>query len=122
VQVLRVISPNKLLALAQVSTNAGNAFSNDVWTLNTTPGSNYNVVSLLSVSPSDQTRYDFNETTQFTWSNVSRDGGTYALQAVNPATNVQSIMIGSLSGGNASAIATTSPGSSTVSIAGWTTL
>ena len=122
VQVLRVISPNKLLALAQVSTNAGNAFSNDVWTLNTTPGSNYNVVSLLSVSPSDQTRYDFNETTQFTWSNVSRDGGTYALQAVNPATNVQSIMVGPLSGGNASAIATTSPGSSTVSIAGWTTL
>src|SRR5579883_861520 len=122
VQVLRVISPNKLLALAQVSTNAGNAFSNDVWTLNTTPGSNYNVVSLLSVSPNDQTRYDFNETTQFTWSNVSRDGGTYALQAVNPATNVQSILIGSLSGGNASAVATTSPGNSMVSIAGWTTL
>lgn len=121
VQVLRAISANKLLALAQVSTNAGNAFSNDVWTINTTPGSNYNVVSLLSVSPDDQTRYDFNETTQFTWSNVSRNGSTYALQAMNPATNVQSIMVGPLSGGNASAIATTSPGLSTVSLAGWTT-
>ncbi len=121
VQVLRAISPGKLLALAQVSTNAGNAFSNDVWTINTTPNSNYNVVSLLSVSPSDQTRYDFNETTQFTWSNISRNGSTYALQAMNPMANVQSIMIGPLKGGNATAIATTNPGLSTVSLAGWTT-
>ena len=121
VQVLRAISTNRLLALAQVSTNAGNAFSNDVWTINTTPGSNYNVVSLLSVSPADQTRYDFNETTQFTWSNVSRNGNSYALQAVNPATNVQSIMIGSLNGGNASVVAATNPGLSMVSLAGWTT-
>lgn len=122
VQVLRVIAPNKLLVLAQVATEAGNAFSNDVWTLNTTPGANYNVVSILSVSPGDSTRYDFNETTQFTWSNVSRDNSFYALQASNPSAKTQSILIGSLNGGNAQAIATTSSGLSTVSLAGWTTM
>lgn len=122
VQVLRVISPNKLLILAQVATEAGNAFSNDVWTLSTAPGSNYNVVSLLSVSPDDQTSYNFNETTQFIWSNVSRDGGSYALQAINPTANTQSIMIGSLNGGSANAVATTNPGLSSVSLAGWTTM
>jgi len=56
VQVLRVISPDKLLILAQVATEAGNAISNGVWTLNTTPGANYNVVTLLSASPGDSTR------------------------------------------------------------------
>lgn len=121
VQVLRAISPGKLLALAQVSTNAGNAFSNDVWTMNTTPGSSYNVLSLLSVSPDDQTRYDFNETSQFIWSNVSRDNASYALQAINPSANTQSIMIGSLSSGNVTTVATTNPGLSSVSLAGWTT-
>jgi hypothetical protein len=122
VQVLRVISPDKLLILAQVATEAGNAISNGVWTLNATPGANYNVVTLLSASPGDSTRYDFNETTQFTWSNVSRAGSSYALQAINPAANTQSILIGSLSGGNAQAIATTISGASTVSLAGWTTM
>lgn len=122
VQVLRAISPHKLLILASVATNAGNALSNDVWTLDTTPGANYNAVGLLSVSPNDQTYYDFNETSQFVWSNVSRDGTSFALQAVNPTANTQSIMIGSLNGGNAQAIATTNSGLSTVSLAGWTTI
>jgi hypothetical protein len=122
VQVLRVISSSKLLMLAQVSTEAGNSFTNSVWTMNTTPGASENVLTLLSASPGNQTRYDMNETTQFSWSNISRDGNSYALQAVNPATNTQSILIGSLSGGNAKVIATTNSGMSTVSLAGWTTM
>lgn len=122
VQTLRAIAPNRLLILAEVATNAGNAASNDVWTLDTTPGSNYTVASLLSVSPTDSTSYDFNLTSQFTWSNVSRDGSSYALQSYNPTANTQSIMIGPLSGGDAHAIATTSSGLSTVSLAGWTTM
>lgn len=122
VQVVRVISPGTLLILAQVATVAGNAFSNDVWTLSTTPGASYNVAGLLSVSPDDPTRYDFNETSQFPWSNVSRDGATYAVQAVNPNTSTQSILIGSLNGGSARVIASTGSGTSTVSLAGWTTM
>lgn len=122
VQTVRALSTTKLLVLAQVATEAGNAASSDVWTLSTTPGSNYNVVSLLSVTPSDPTLYAFNQTSQFTWSNVSRDGSFYALQAINPNAQTQSIMIGSLSGGNAQAVASTASGLSTVSLAGWTTM
>lgn len=122
VQTLRVISSNTLLILAQVATNAGNASANDVWTMHTTPGSNYSVVSLLSVSPTDPTHYAFNETSQFTWSNASRDGSYYALQASNPNTNTQSILVGSLSGGSVEVVATTSSSAGTISQAGWTTM
>ncbi|GCE14850.1 hypothetical protein [Tengunoibacter tsumagoiensis] len=122
VQVTRAISSSKLLLLAHVATEAGNAFSNDVWTMDATPGANYNIVSLLSVSPDDATSYDFNESTQFSWSNMSRDSSFYALQSTNPAAKVQSILIGPLAGGDAKAIATTPSGLSTVNLVGWTTM
>lgn len=117
---MRVISAGKLLLLVRVL----NAVSNgpQVWTMNV-PGASSFELTALPTSTSNPFSYDFNETSQFTaWSNVSRDGSTYALQEINPNANTQSILTGSLSGGAARIIATTGSGTSTVSLAGWITI
>lgn len=119
VQVLRVISPSKLLLLVHVINAVGDGYQ--VWTMNT-PGASSSELTALSTSANDPSSYDLNETSQFTWSNISRDGSSYALQAVNGSTNTQSILIGALSGGNPQVVATTNSGASTVSLAGWTTM
>ena len=62
------------------------------------------------------------ETSSYPWSNVSRDGSTYALQEVDSSAQTQSIVLASLNGGKPTPIATTNPGSSSVSLAGWTTM
>ncbi len=62
-----------------------------------------------------------NSTSQFPWSNVSRDNSLYSLQ-VN-ANNTQSLYYGSLSGGSPTSFASTASGStSDLSVAGWTTM
>ncbi len=66
--------------------------------------------------------YALNQTSQYPWSNVSRDGGTYALQELDSTAQTQSIVIALLTGGKPTTIATTNPGNSSVSLAGWTTM
>jgi hypothetical protein len=66
-----------------------------------------------------------NTSSQFPWSNVSRDGATYAAtqQISNPQSRSQAyaIIIGALSGGTPKTIASISDGTQ-LSIAGWTTM
>lgn len=121
VQVLRAIKPDTLLLLVVVS-NA-TASSTQIWTMSL-PGNSMQVLTpLTSALPGASNQsYDLNETSQFPWSNVSRDGRTYALQEVDASAQTQSIMIASLKGGKPTTIATTSPGSSSVSPVGWTTM
>ena len=121
IQTLRAVLPNTLLLLLQVSNSTTNGISNQVWMMSL-PGGSMRTLATLTSFPGNQTNYAMNETSQFPWSNLSRNNNAYALQTVNPATQVQSILVGSLSGGSPNAIATTSPGLSTVSLAGWTTL
>ena len=121
VQVLRAIKP-QLLLLQVVVSNATTS-STQVWTMSV-PGASIQVLTPLTSSlpgVSNQS-YALNETSQFPWSNVSRDGSTYALQEIDSSNHTQSIVIASLNGGKPTPIATTSPGASSVSLSGWTTM
>jgi len=64
---------------------------------------------------------NLNLTSQFPWSNVSRDGGLYSLQV--SGSNTQSLYYGSMSGGAPTMFAATASGStSDLNVAGWTLL
>ncbi|HLX57936.1 MAG TPA: hypothetical protein VKR83_13010 [Ktedonobacteraceae bacterium] len=121
VQVLRAVKPQTLLLLVVVS-NATTS-STQIWTMSLPDGSMRVLTPLTSSLPGASNQsYDLNETSQFPWSSVSRDGSMYALQEVDSSTQTQSIVIASLNGGKPTTIATTNPGSSLVSLAGWTTM
>ena len=123
VQNMRVISTNILFMLTQVSTTAGNTYATQVWSMHT-DGSGQRTLTTLSSSTNSgsSTTFALNVSSQFPWSNISRDGSNYAVQSINSSASQQSILLGTLSGGNATAIATTNSGESTVSLAGWTTM
>ena len=119
IQSMRAISSNTLLLLMLVSHNG--TIESQLWTLDLL-GHNTNTLTTLSNKNSGQSGFNLNPTSQFPWSNVSRDGGFYALQAVDPVATNQTILVGSLKGGAPTAVAVTNPGTSSVSLAGWTTL
>lgn len=121
VQSLRAISSNTLLLLMQVSDAARTTFKNQVWTMNLLSNST-KLLTTLTSPDSGQTGYSLNPTSQFPWSNVSRDGGFYALQARDPVANNQTVLVAPLEGGDPTAVAVTNPGNSSVSLVGWTTL
>jgi aspartyl aminopeptidase len=73
-------------------------------------------------SGGDEQNYTSNQTSQYPWSNVSRNSEMYALQEMNSTTKTQSIVLASLTGGNLTIIATTNSDSSSVSLTGWTTI
>jgi hypothetical protein len=64
-----------------------------------------------------------NISTQFPWSNVSRDGAMYAATQVSNLQGQQAyaIIIGSLKGGEPNTIASISDGTA-LDFAGWTTM
>lgn len=109
---LRVVTTNTLLLLVEVSGGA----SYQVWTMHT-DGSGKRVLNTLSGSETE----NLNDTSQLPWSNVSRNGASYALQQ-GPSANRQSILIGSLSGGNTIVVFTASNTSSGLDLVGWTTM
>ncbi len=121
VQVLRTIRPNFLLLLVVVSNATGS--STQIWTMSLPGGRMQDLTKLTSALPGASNQsYALNETSQFPWSNGSRDGSTYALQEFDASAQTQSIVIASLNGGKPTTIATTNPGSSSVSLVGWTTM
>ncbi|HVU66603.1 MAG TPA: hypothetical protein VHD63_05725 [Ktedonobacteraceae bacterium] len=121
VQTLRTISTNTLLMLVQTANSTGTDFKDEVWTMNLLANSTKALTTLTNPN-SGQTDYNFNLSSQYTWSNVSRDGSYYALQARDPIATNQTILVCPTKGGDPVAIAVTNPGTSSVSLAGWTTL
>src|SRR5260370_35913802 len=95
VQVLRAIKPNTLLLLVVVS-NATTS-STQIWTMSLPGGSMQVLTPLTSSLPevSNQS-HALNETSQFPWSNGSRDGGTYALQESDARAQTQGIVSASM--------------------------
>ena len=119
-QNVRAINGTTLLVLV-LNTNAGmTSFNYQVSTLHL-DGSGQQTLTTINRPAGQGLTLDFNESSQFPWSSVSRDGSLYALQSNNPDTKTQQILIGSFGGGNPGAIASTN-GLSGVSLAGWTTL
>lgn len=121
IQTLRAISQNTLLLLVEVANDTRTVYSSQIWTMNLLSNSTQSLATLTSPN-SGQTGYSLNPTSQFPWSNVSRDGSDYALQAINPVATNQTILVGEIKGGDPIAVAVTNPGLSSVSLVGWTTL
>ncbi len=121
IQAMRAVSSSTLLLLTQVASSGAGNFSDQLWTMNL-PGDSTKSLTTLTNPNSGQNGFNFNQTSQFPWSNVSRDGGDYALQAIDPVATNQTVLVGSMKGGNPTAVAVTNPGNSSVSLAGCTTL
>jgi len=90
---------------------------NGLWKMNT-DGSG--LTRLTTESAGDES--NFNQFTQYPWSNVSVDGSLYALQVTdiqskNPITN---LVFGSLDGGPTTTFAFANVNAGTVEVAGWT--
>ena len=112
---LRAISAHTLFIVGQRYISTSQINNTQVWTLNT-DGSNRKVLFDIPTTAS----YSTSPYSQFPWSNVSRDGKSYMLQTKDNNTNMQTIVIGSLNGGNPQTIAFASRGS--VFSVGWTTM
>jgi eukaryotic-like serine/threonine-protein kinase len=108
---VRVVSNTTMLLLIQNST--GDTSHNGLWKLNL----DGTVLTRLTTAGAGQSCF-LNPTSQFRWSNISRNGSMYALKIGSAQT--ESLLIGSLGGTSSSTFATVSGGG--VSIVGWTTM
>ena len=115
VQQLRAVAPQTLLMTVESVNSHTNAYNNQLWKMKP-DGSGRTVLFDL---PKNATTYNMNVYTQFPWSNVSREDGMYTLQTTNQNNMLQTLVFGSLKGGNPTQFAYTSRGS--VDIVGWTT-
>jgi hypothetical protein len=115
VQQLRAVTPQTLLMTVDSYNSRNNTHDNQLWKMKP-DGSGRTVLFDL---PKNGTTYSMNVFTQFPWSNVSRNGSMYTLQTSNPNTLLQTLVFGSLKGGNPTQFAYTYRGS--VDIVGWTT-
>lgn len=113
-QQLRAVTPQTLLLVVETYNPRTNTYTNQLWKMKP-DGSG--LLTLFAL-PKNDTAYIMNVYTQFPWSNLSRDGSIYALQTINPNTSLQTLVFGSLKGGNPTQFAYTYRGS--VDIAGWT--
>jgi eukaryotic-like serine/threonine-protein kinase len=117
---VRVISRTTMLLFIQ--NYSGDTSHNGLWKMN------LDGTGLTRLTTDGAGQSSLNETSQFPWSNVSRDGSLYALKistSNGPTQATQSLLIGSLGGASPSTFATVSgPTSSagTVDIVGWTTM
>jgi len=114
VQQLHVVSASTLLMTVDSFNSGNNTHNNQLWKMKP-DGSGRAVLFNL---PKNNTSYSMNVFTQFPWSNVSRDGSMYTLQTSNSNSSLQTLVFGSLKGGNPIQFAFTSRGS--VDIVGWT--
>lgn len=89
---VRAISKTTLLLLVENQT--GNVSQNGLWKVQT------NGTGLTRLTIDSNNSQSLCSYTQYTWSNISRDGTMYALQAYDPNTNKYSTAFGSLSGGS----------------------
>ena len=117
---IRVVSQNTVLLIVNNSgTGAGADTShNGLWKMRADGTGLTRLTSVgggVSAGPASLNQYN-----QYPWSNVSRDGGMYALQQNGGNSNV-SLLYGSLNGGNPTTFASIADGTQ-LSIVGWTTM
>jgi hypothetical protein len=89
---VRAISKTTLLLL--VENHTGDTSQNGLWKVRT------NGTGLTHLTTDTNNSQSLCPYTQYTWSNVSRDGTMYALQVYNPSNNFYSTGFSSLSGGS----------------------
>jgi serine/threonine protein kinase len=118
INTVRVIDPTNTYLLA-TATNIGpgvsGSTSNDGLYKIKTDGS----TPLRLTSNKAGETSNLNSFSQYFWSNVSRDGSTYALERANFSSSAYTVMIGPLNGGTPTTFASIS--GTVLEIAGWTT-
>ena len=112
---VRVISRTTMLLLIQNLT--GDTSHNGLWKMNLDDTG----LTRLTMDGAGQMS-SLNGTSQFPWSNISRDGSRYALLIHNNNWTTQALLIGSLGGTSPSTFATASSTVGNVAIVGWTTM
>ena len=120
ITMVRVISRTTMLLLIQ--NISGDTSHNGLWKMKL-DGTG---LTRLTTAGTGQGYY-LNETSQFPWSNVSRDGSLYALEIGSGSGPTQSLLMGSLGGTSPSTFATVSSTVGNVAVAnvaivGWTTM
>jgi hypothetical protein len=112
---LRVISSTTMLLLIQNLT--GDTSKNGLWKINLDGAG----LTRLTTAGAGQMS-SLNETSEFPWSNVSRDASMYALKTSSNNDTNEALLIGSLGGASPTTFATVSHTAGSVSIVGWTTM
>lgn len=112
---IRVISSTTMLMLVSNYNTSTSLIQHQVWTMHT-DGTGQHTLNTLPVNDS---RYLLNPNTQDVWSNISRDGSTYALEQYTNQ-GVENLLIGSLNGGTPTTFASSQY--DTLVLAGWTTM
>jgi eukaryotic-like serine/threonine-protein kinase len=110
---VRAVLPTTLLFI--VYNYNSSTSDNGLWKVNT-DGSG---LTRFTTDPGNQSS-SLNNSSQFPWSNVSRDGSTYSLLVLNGPTG--SLEIGAISGGTPKTIATFGSSGPFLDFAGWTTM
>jgi hypothetical protein len=117
---VRAIGQQALLLVIRNDQSGGGAIDrshNGLWKMNT------DGTGLTRLTSDSAMQWSYlNASSHAPWSNVSRDGSSYALQTstiqVEPATTT--LLFGSLNGGTPTAFASISSDKTTLAIAGWT--
>ena len=116
VEQVRSIGGNKLLLIITGSTDG----ENGLWVMNT------NGTGMLHLNTDDSAHWStLNEYSQYTWSNVSRDGTMYAFLSGLPGggNTAYSLVYGRYANGSIITFASTPDGNDMMpSIVGWTTM
>jgi hypothetical protein len=112
VTMLRTISTTTQLLL--IENYSGDTSKNGLWKIQV-DGS-----GLTRLTTDTQHQQSLCPFTQYVWSNVSRDGSLYALQAHDPKTNTYSMYYGPLNGGISTQFANIN--NTELLLAGWTSL
>ncbi len=118
VTTIRVISKTTLLLIVDnaSSSKTVDTSQNGLWKVNT-DGTG---LTRLNMDKAGQLSY-LNRSSQYPWSNISRDGSLYALDVSNSQGKIASytLLFGSLSGGEPTVFASVSDGTE-LAIVGWT--
>ena len=118
---LRVASRTSLLfTIHNTGVGSIDRSHNGLWKINT-DGTG---LTRLSSEAADETTF-FNTYTQYVWSTVSRDGGTYAVMVIkhpNSSSRIFSLLVGSMNGGTPEAFVTRPDTTGSVSLVGWTSM
>lgn len=111
---IRVINGTTMLLI--INNLTGDTSKNGLWKMNL-DGTG---LTRLTTAGAGQTT-SFCEFSQYTWSNLSRDGGSYALKLSSNNGVDQALLIGTLNGSGSSNIANFS-GNGNINVIGWTRL
>ncbi len=107
---VRAISNTNLLLL--IENASGNRSDNGLWEISADGSHRFRILEDSSSS------LQLNQSSQYTWSNISRDGTLYALQKTSPSGKADALIFGSLTGRFGKVIST---GEGTeLAIASWT--